>query len=246
MAGARRNAVLFSAIISSEIFKKILTNIVEEMESVEEMENVEYIEVALLVQNIQRIRGKQKKPPRITGFIENVIPRYNSIQFRRHFRMVPEVFESLENRIGPLLFDAESLGRPAISVRTQLLSTIWLLGTPDSFRYYISKCILCFDYMYKSASILTIFTITDFCCRSVSEKFDLSKSSLNACVRRVVQALNSIAGEVIKWPTGIKLAASREKFTHLGDARIPGVIGAIDGCYIFIKKPHLEVIHFFS
>lgn len=51
--------------------------------------------------------------------------------------MIPEVFESLENRIGPLLFNNDSLGRPAIPVRIQLLSTIWVLGTPDSFRYSI-------------------------------------------------------------------------------------------------------------
>jgi len=50
---------------------------------------------------------------------------------------MPEVFEMLENRLRRLIYDSEALGRPAIPVRTQLLSTIWLLGTPDSFRYTI-------------------------------------------------------------------------------------------------------------
>lgn len=78
-------------------------------------------------------------------------------------------------------------------------------------------------------------------CRSVSEKFDLGKSSLNDCVRRVVQALNSIGNEVIRWPMGQKLTTSKEKFMLIGEHPMPGVVGSIDGCYIFIKKPNSEV-----
>lgn len=62
-----------------------------------------------------------------------VIPRYTTKQFRYHFWMIPEVFEILENRIGRLLY--ERLRRPMIPIRTQLLETIWLLGTPNSFRH---------------------------------------------------------------------------------------------------------------
>ncbi|XP_039303184.1 protein ALP1-like [Solenopsis invicta] len=80
------------------------------------------------------------------------------------------------------------------------------------------------------------------CCRSVGEKFDMSKSSLNDSVRRVVQSLNSIANEVITWPIGEQLAASKEKFNHLGDTPMPGVIGAIDGSYIFIKQPNIQEV----
>ncbi|XP_039313510.1 uncharacterized protein LOC120359578 [Solenopsis invicta] len=110
--------------------------------------------------------------------------------------MKPEIFENLENRLGPLLFNPEAIGRPAIPIHTQLLATIWLLSTPDSFR-------------------------------SVGEKFDMSKSSLNDSVRRVVQSLNSVANEVITWPIGEQLAASKEKFNHLGDTPMPGVIGEV-------------------
>ncbi|XP_011858935.1 PREDICTED: putative nuclease HARBI1 isoform X2 [Vollenhovia emeryi] len=129
--------------------------------------------------------------------------------------MTPQVFETLENRLGRLLDDVDRLGRPMTPVRIQLLSTIWLLGTPDSFR-------------------------------SVGEKFDLGKSSLNDCVRRVVKALNSIADEVIKWPKGPQLAVSKDKFSCLGDAPLPGIIGAVDGSYVYIKKPNLQeaAIHY--
>jgi len=78
----------------------------------------------------------------------------------------------------------------------------------------------------------------------VGEKFDLSKSSLNECVRRVVKTLNSIADEIIKWPTGLRLEATKTKFTHLGNILMLGIIGAVDGSYIYIKKPNLQVFFF--
>lgn len=86
--------------------------------------------------------------------------------------------------------------------------------------------------------------MTDFYCRSVGEKFDLSKSSLNDCVRRVIKILNNIAGEIIKWPKGERLITCKETFNCLGDAPIPGIVGAIDGTYIYIKQPNLQVFFF--
>ncbi|XP_028048533.1 putative nuclease HARBI1 [Monomorium pharaonis] len=205
----RRNRILFSTTRASQKLLEILMRITDEIKSSESDDN---FEEGLLIEKIRRIRGKQQKPVRIAGYVENVIPRYTTKQFRHHFRMLPEMFEILENRLGQLLLSNEpTRGRPIIPVRIQLLSTIWLLATPDSFR-------------------------------SVSEKFDLGKSSLNACVRRVVKALNSIANEIIKWPIGLELASSKEKFMHLGQTPLPGMIGAIDGSYIFIKKPDIEEV----
>lgn len=129
----RRNRILFSAMITSHILLEIFMNVMEEIESGESED--EDFENFFLIENIRRIRGNQQKPARIRGYIENVIPRYTTKQFRHHFRMMPEVFEMLENHLGPLLSDSEALGRPVIPVRTQLLSTVWLLSTPDSFRY---------------------------------------------------------------------------------------------------------------
>jgi len=131
----RRNRILFSAMIAGHRLLHIFLNVMEEIENTESDDDD--LEKVVSIETIRRIRGKQKTPARIRGYVENVIPRYTNQQFRRHFRMLPEVFEMLENRLGRLLYDPEALGRPAIPVRTQLLSTIWLLGTPDSFRYTI-------------------------------------------------------------------------------------------------------------
>jgi len=81
-----------------------------------------------------RVRGKVRKANRIEGFIENVIPRLNRKQFKEHFRISPAVFENLENRLGNLLSRQTATGRSTIPVRKQLLATLWLLATPDSYR----------------------------------------------------------------------------------------------------------------
>jgi len=109
---------------------QILRNTVIEVENESDDDNLEKM---FLSRNIDRIRGKQQKPARIAGYVENVIPCYTTQQFRHHFRMKPDVFEILENHLGRLLFDMEKFERPMIPVRIQLLSTIWLFSTPDSF-----------------------------------------------------------------------------------------------------------------
>lgn len=68
----------------------------------------------------------------------------------------------------------------------------------------------------------------------MGEKFDLSKSSLNSSVYRVVKILNSIANEIITWPKDQRLAESKEKFNCIGDSPMPGIVGAIDGTFIYI------------
>lgn len=75
-------------------------------------------------------------PRRITGYIENVVSNYTSNQFQQHFRMPLETFEELLRLIAHLLGDENKQGRPVIDPRKQLLSVIWLLGTPDSYRYF--------------------------------------------------------------------------------------------------------------
>lgn len=79
-----------------------------------------------------QLRGVQRKPPRIEGYVEIIIPRMNTQQFRRHFRMSPTTYENLEAKLGPLLSFSE--GKTVIPVRKQLLGSLWLLATPDSFR----------------------------------------------------------------------------------------------------------------
>jgi len=43
---------------------------------------------------------------------------------------------------------------------------------------------------------------------------------------RIVQTLNNIANDIIKWPINLKLTASKEKFIHLRRTPMP-VIGTL-------------------
>lgn len=71
--------------------------------------------------------------------------------------------------------------------------------------------------------------------RSVGYKFDLGKSSLSHCVRRVVKALNSISAEIIFWPKDDYLLNTKAKFQRI--SRLPNVVGAIDGLHVEIPAP---------
>lgn len=79
----------------------------------------------------------KKRPNRIVGYIEN-IANFTSVEFQRHFRLSCEAFEYLLEQVGPLLKPEnknKQTGRSLIDPRKQLLSVIWILATPDSYRY---------------------------------------------------------------------------------------------------------------
>ncbi|XP_019697447.1 uncharacterized protein LOC109503950 [Harpegnathos saltator] len=105
----------------------------------------------------------KEKLNRIVGYMENVA-NSTSTEFQRHFRLSFEAFEYLLGQVGPLLNStgdkSKQTGRPPIDPRKQLLSVIWILATPDSYR-------------------------------SVSERFDMAKSSLSICFVRLINALHN-------------------------------------------------------
>jgi len=66
----------------------------------------------------------------------------------------------------------------------------------------------------------------------------MAKSSLSICFVRVINALCTIASQIIKWPQQIEINVITEKFEKISN--IPNVIGAIDGTYIPIKAPKVD------
>ncbi|XP_071649301.1 uncharacterized protein [Temnothorax longispinosus] len=128
---------------------------------------------------------KENTPTRITGYIENVVSNYTSVQFQQHFRVPLDTFEDLLQMIGCMLIgDDNRQGRPMIDPRKQLLSVIWLLSSPDSYR-------------------------------SIGDRFNMAKSSLSASFVRVVTALCRIAHRFIKWPQRAEIEEIKEKFQKL-------------------------------
>lgn len=97
-------------------------------------EITEMIEEANLIEAQIRFGNRGCCVVRERLYVNEIIPRFSDEVFRQHFRMTRTTYENLEQRLTPALTRIEKEGRPMIPVRNQLLSVIWLLATPDSFR----------------------------------------------------------------------------------------------------------------
>ena len=71
--------------------------------------------------------------------------------------------------------------------------------------------------------------------RSVSQRFNVSKSSVARILRRMADVLVEMASSFIKWPEGQHAQNVREHFNKMSE--FPGVIGCIDGTHIPIPAP---------
>ncbi|KAJ8914145.1 hypothetical protein NQ315_016223, partial [Exocentrus adspersus] len=75
----------------------------------------------------------------------------------------------------------------------------------------------------------------------ISDWFDVSKGSAHRIIKRVVEFLVIKARNYIVWPTGENLIKTRLQFKK--QHNIAGIVGAIDGCHIKIKKPRSKHAH---
>jgi len=83
---------------------------------------------------LKRFSNRACNKVRERVYVNEIIPRFSNEVFRQHFHMTRTTYENLERRLIPILTRTGKEGRPMIPVRHQLLSVIWLLATPDSFR----------------------------------------------------------------------------------------------------------------
>jgi len=126
VAELRRKRLICLAIITSDEFLKSA--------NLNNSDTDEEIDTIFLTKYRRKLRGARKKPLRIRSYVDRTVPGLTTKQFREHFRMTPDTYEILEEKLGILLNKENHSGRPSISVRKQLLSTLWLLATPDSYR----------------------------------------------------------------------------------------------------------------
>lgn len=89
------------------------------------------------IEKFYRCRPNLRRPSRQEGYVENVVSRYLPDEFQEHFRISASTASNLENLISPLLIRDGLLGRTTIPPRKQILSVIWLLATPDSYRLVV-------------------------------------------------------------------------------------------------------------
>ncbi|XP_066590713.1 putative nuclease HARBI1 [Prorops nasuta] len=71
--------------------------------------------------------------------------------------------------------------------------------------------------------------------RSVSDRFNISKSTVWNCLLNVAHVLQNHRADYIKWPEQNLIIRNVETFAEISN--FPGVVGAIDGCHIQISAP---------
>ncbi|XP_030764491.1 putative nuclease HARBI1 [Sitophilus oryzae] len=71
--------------------------------------------------------------------------------------------------------------------------------------------------------------------RSISDRFDVSKSTAYECIGRFLNAVMAIANEFIKWPSHAE--AQRTSLHFREQNGFPDIIGCIDGSHVPIAKP---------
>jgi len=126
---------IIEAILNVEIiYSQIFVN-AQESDDEEDNELIEF-ELARLQ---RRIVKERNEPSRIKMFIEHTIANSTETEFQSHFRISLSAFDWLYNCIAPELQSARLSGRQMIDPKKQILAVLWLLATPDSYRYFRTK-----------------------------------------------------------------------------------------------------------
>lgn len=73
--------------------------------------------------------------------------------------------------------------------------------------------------------------------RSVSDRFDVDKSSLHDSFVRVTTVLHRLSPTVIKWPEIDQMNQIQLNFGKMSKTGLNNIIGVIDGSYIPIPAP---------
>ncbi|KAH9375888.1 hypothetical protein HPB48_008962 [Haemaphysalis longicornis] len=107
---------------------------------------------------------------RIPLYCEEVVGRYFELEFKRMFRLSRETFNDLADRYQASAFFPEFYG-----------------GRP---RISAQKtCLAILTYLGNQCNMY-----------SIADRFDISESSVHACIERVLNLLHSLSAEVISWP----------------------------------------------
>lgn len=174
-----------------------------------------------IAENEELARSKRAK---IMNFVEDVVKKYDEVQFKSHFRMSRRTVDQI---IGIILIHIIKMytnyrcdisdrfnqsrfmpkypsGRENVTPEKSVLLTIWYLANRNSFR-------------------------------EIADRFGLSMSTTHNCLTRVIEFLCSIKEEIIKWPNIQRRRTIQNAFAS--NDGIEGAIGAIDGSHIEIAKP---------
>lgn len=188
------------------LFEELFDSMIEQ--EVQEMSNSDSDDSLVLA-----VLGKSRFPlnrVRIVGYFEVVVPSYSPDCFRCHFRMTRESVAFLEGllRVCPEMIPYEAHDRGG--------------RAPVELRKQI---------------LITIWMLANpECIRSVSDRFDISRSTCYEVYMRICTAItNNLADRFIHLPEGNDARNTIQKFEE--QRGFPGILGAIDGSHIPIQAP---------
>lgn len=188
------------------LFEELFDSMIEQ--EVQEMGNSDSDDALLIA-----VLGKSRFPlnrVRIVGYFEVVVPSYSPDCFRCHFRMSRESVAFLEGmlRVRPEMipYQAHDHGDRA----------------PVRLR--------------KQILIIICMLANRECIRSVSDRFDIRRSTCCEVYMRVCTAItNNLAQRFIDLPERNDARNTIQKFKE--ERGFPGILGAIDGIHIPIQAP---------
>ena len=109
---------------------------------------------------------------RIADYFEETVPVYHDDVFRSHFRITPSSFETL-----------------CQLVRSDPIPKGNVFGRR------------CID-PEKQIAVAVWALANQESCRQISDRFNVTMSSVARCIRRVTKALVDLRGDLIQWPRG--------------------------------------------
>ena len=95
-----------------------------------------------------------KVDARVFGYAEEVVPRYQLNDFRRHFRVQRSTFAILVRLLSPHAAGEACLiprrGRPPVCCEKQLLITLWILANQEALRSVGDRFGVCEATVYRT------------------------------------------------------------------------------------------------
>lgn len=144
---------------------------------------------------------------RILHFVEETVPNYNDVLFKRFFRLSRKTFQTILEKISP--YDEFRVvnegGRKPLSIEKQLLITLWYLGSKDT-------------------------TL------QIADRFGVTEFSVIQSRRRIVNVIHRyLKSKIITWPDANEIQLVKDHFAM--KCGFPNVVGALDGTHIKIPSP---------
>ncbi|XP_065084912.1 putative nuclease HARBI1 [Ochlerotatus camptorhynchus] len=153
------------------------------------------------------LRKPKYKKCRVNNFVRDVVEHFSEEEFRRHFRLNKTTANTIVTRYAESEFFRSNSGTGRRNVPANEQMYAFLWFCANKDSY-----------------------------REIGTLFNMSESSFFKCLNRILDFLYDVSKTIIRFPD-----STAEKERIATDFRsisgFPNVIGCIDGCYIYIRKP---------